>query len=188
MVVLHQRDILARRSPTTKERYYIATTMKKLGNAMLKAVDIQKNIFYACEKPDTSQARNVSMMNGTNINKTTKMKEKGQVNESEGRSGPPAPMVVGPQKLKYVFNIKWGVIFLLNAGSVSINTVFPFTAYQRRLGIRIWVERGGDTTIKTPVIASCQSCPTRRRRCHIIPDMVLKQCATSQGKSENSTT
>ena len=128
------------------------------------------------------------MMNGTNINKTTKMKEKGQVNESKGRSGPPAPMVVGPQKVKYVFNIKWGVIFLLNAGSVSINTVFPFTAYQRRLVMGIWVERGRDTTIKTLIIASCESCPSRRRRCYIIPGMVLRQCATSQDTSENSTT
>ena len=57
---------------------------------------------------------------------------------------------------------------LLDAGSLSINTVSPFTAYQRRLVIRASVERGGDTTIKTLVIASRECCPSRRRRCCII--------------------
>ena len=52
----------------------------------------------------------------------------------------------------------------------------------------IWVMRGGDTTMKKLVIASCESCSSRRRGCYIIPGMVLRQCATSQDASENSTT
>ena len=71
--------------------------------------------------------------------------------------------------------------------AVCINTVSPFTACQRRLVTRIWVERSGDTTIKTLDIASCESCPSRRRHCYIIPGMVLRQCATSQDTGENST-
>ena len=67
--------------------------------------------------------------------------------------------MVGPQKDKYIFKIKWGVISLLNAGGLSINTVSPFTAYQRRLVMCIWVERGGDTTIKTLAMASYESGP-----------------------------
>ena len=35
---------------------------------------------------------------------------------------------------------------MFNACSLSINTVSPSTACQRRLVIPIWVERGGDTT------------------------------------------
>ena len=40
---------------------------------------------------------------------------------------------------------------------------------------------------KKVTIASCESCPSRRRRCYIIPGLVLRQCATSQDTSENST-
>ena len=105
-----------------------------------------------------------------------------------GMSGPPAPTAVGPQKVRYDFRIKRGVMPFLSASSLSINTGFPFTAYQRRLVIPIWVGRGGDTTMKTLDIASCDSRPSRRRRCYIIPGMVLRQCATSQATSENSTT
>ena len=45
---------------------------------------------------------------------------------------------------------------------LSIDMVSPFTTYQRRLVVRIWVERGGDATIKTLVIASCESFLVRR--------------------------
>ena len=76
---------------------------------------------------------------------------------------------------------------------VCINTVSPFTAYQRCLVIHhiqvylrsMWVEGGGDITIKTLVIASCESCPSRRRRYCIIPGTVLRKFATSQSTSEN---
>ena len=96
--------------------------------------------------------------------------------------------MVGPPNVKYVFKLKLGLISLVNAGSLSINTVSPFTEYQRHLVIPISVGRDGDTTMKTRVIASCESWPSRRRRCYIIPGLVLRQCATSLDTSENSTT
>ena len=71
---------------------------------------------------------------------------------------------------------------------VCLLTWSPFTAYQRRLVIPTKPRCMGREGMKTLVIASCESCPTRRRRCYFIPGMVLGQCATSQDTSENSTT
>ena len=91
------------------------------------------------------------------------------------------------RKKSSIFQDKVGGCILVKCW-LSINTVSPVTAYQWRLVIRICVERGGDTTIKALGIASCESCPSRRRRCYIIPGMLHRQCATSQDTSENSTT
>ena len=41
-----------------------------------------------------------------------------------GISGPHAPTAIGPPKVKYVFKIKWGVISLLNAGSLSARSLY----------------------------------------------------------------
>ena len=92
-------------------------------------------------------------------------------NYQVGNKWPSRPHGGRTTKCQVCFQDKVGGYILIKCWQFvyPINTVSPFTAYWRRLVIRrIWVERGGDTTIKTLVIASCESCPSRGRRCYII--------------------
>ena len=80
----------------------------------------------------------------------------------------------------YLFQSCQGKVGVPNAGSLSINTASPFIAYQRRLVIRTWVERGGTQPSKHWL--SRRSSLTRRVGVAVIPFQVWYSDSASPRK------